>query len=164
MTADGIALIKRFEGCRLTAYQDDSPERIWTIGWGCTHGVTPGMAIDQATADAWLVRDLGYTEALLEGCLGGAPVPDSAWNALVSFCYNVGFGLKGIKSGFRVLVGGNPSTLLKKVLAGNFEGAAEEFPKWAHSGGSLSAGLLTRRLAEKAMFEGEPDGQTEKPA
>ena len=52
----GIALIKRFEGCRLTAYKCSAG--VWTIGYGHTSGVHSGQAITQAQADALLRQDL----------------------------------------------------------------------------------------------------------
>ena len=53
---DGIDLIKRFESCRLTAYQDFGG--VWTIGWGHTKDVCEGMTVSQNEADACLVTDL----------------------------------------------------------------------------------------------------------
>ena len=54
----GLALIKRFEGCRLTAYKPVSTEKYWTIGWG-HYGpdVREGQVITQTQADALLISD-----------------------------------------------------------------------------------------------------------
>ena len=49
---NGLSLIKRFEGCRLTAYQDSIG--IWTIGYGHTSGVAKGQTITQIQADRYL--------------------------------------------------------------------------------------------------------------
>ena len=56
--AAGLALIKRFEGCRLTAYKPVPTEKYWTIGWG-HYGpdVREGDRITQAEADAMLAAD-----------------------------------------------------------------------------------------------------------
>lgn len=51
-----IALIKKFEGCRLTSYQDSVG--VWTIGYGHTAGVKRGMKITQAQAEKYLAEDL----------------------------------------------------------------------------------------------------------
>ena len=51
-----IALIKKFEGCRLTSYQDSVG--VWTIGYGHTAGVKRGMKISQAQAEKYLTEDL----------------------------------------------------------------------------------------------------------
>ena len=37
---EGIALIKKFEGCELTAYQCSAD--VWTLGYGHTAGVSEG--------------------------------------------------------------------------------------------------------------------------
>ena len=60
----GLALIKRFEGCYLTAYKDRVG--VWTIGWGTTNAdrsitgrtLKRGMKISQSTADDWLRKSL----------------------------------------------------------------------------------------------------------
>ena len=52
----GIALIKSFEGCRLTAYL--CPSGVWTIGYGHTEGVSKGQVITQEQADIFLKSDL----------------------------------------------------------------------------------------------------------
>lgn len=60
----GLALIKEFEGCRLTVYQDSVG--VWTIGYGTTNAdkaitgtsICKGLQITQATADEWLRRSV----------------------------------------------------------------------------------------------------------
>ena len=55
----GIALIKSFEGCRLTAYKAVSTEKYYTIGWGHYGAdVKAGQTISQDEADALLLSDL----------------------------------------------------------------------------------------------------------
>lgn len=87
---DGIALIKKFEGCRLTAYPDpgtgDAP---WTIGYGWTHPVDGkpvkrGMTIDQQTADRLLKTGLvGYENDVLK--VVRVKLTQGQFDALVSF-------------------------------------------------------------------------------
>jgi GH24 family phage-related lysozyme (muramidase) len=67
------------------------------------------------------------------------------FDALVSFCYNVGSGA------FR------GSTLLKKVNAEAHEEAAEQFLRWKYVDGEVSRGLLRRREAEAALYRGQID-------
>ena len=51
----GLALTEQFEGCRLTAYQDQVG--VWTIGYGHTGtDVTPGLTITQQQAEAGLFQ------------------------------------------------------------------------------------------------------------
>ena len=60
----------------------------------------------------------------------------------VSFCLNVG------QENFR------NSTLLRKINASDFAGAAAQFLGWVYAGGKVEAGLLRRRQAEAQMFVG----------
>ena len=45
------------------------------------------------------------------------------------------------------------STLLKKLLKGDVQGAAAEFPRWNKAGGKELPGLVDRRAEERALFE-----------
>ncbi|QXY99468.1 lysozyme [Enterobacter hormaechei] len=141
----GIALIKGFEGCRLTAYPDPGTGGApWTIGYGWTlpvdgKPVKPGMTIDQATADRLLKTGLvRYENDVLK--IVKVKLTQNQFDALVSFAYNVGS---------RAL---STSTLLQKINAGDIKGAADEFPKWNKAGGKVMAGLTNRRKAERALF------------
>ncbi len=138
----GIALIKEFEGCRLTAYL--CPADKWTIGYGWTYPVDGkpikrGMTIDQTTADRLLKTGLvGYENDILK--LVKVKLSQSQFDALVSFAYNLGA---------RAL---STSTLLKKLNAGNYRGAVDEFTRWNKAGGEVLAGLTRRREAERRLF------------
>lgn len=141
----GIALIKGFEGCRLTAYPDPGTGGApWTIGYGWTYPVDgkpikPGMKIDQATADRLLKTGLvSYENDVLK--LVKVKLSQNQFDALVSFAYNVGS---------RAL---STSTLLKKLNAGDIKGAADEFLRWNKAGGKVLNGLTRRREAERALF------------
>ncbi|MEB1043904.1 lysozyme [Citrobacter freundii] len=141
----GIALIKGFEGCRLTAYPDPGTGGApWTIGYGWTHPidgkpVKPGMTIDQETADRLLKTGLvSYENDVLK--LVRVKLTKGQFDALVSFAYNVGS---------RAL---STSTLLKKLNAGDIKGAADEFLHWNKAGGKVLNGLTRRREAERALF------------
>ncbi|EQA9810009.1 lysozyme [Klebsiella oxytoca] len=142
---EGIALIKGFEGCRLTAYPDPGTGGApWTIGYGWTlpvdgKPVRPGMTIDQATADRLLKAGLvSYESDVLK--LVKVKLTQNQFDALLSFAYNVGS---------RAL---STSTLLKKLNAGDIKGAADEFLRWNKSGGKVLNGLARRREAERALF------------
>lgn len=133
----GIALIKGFESCRLTAYPDIAG--VWTIGWGHTADVKEGMTIAQSEADALLLADL----ARFEDCVNDAvavPLTQNQFDALVSFTFNVGC------AAFR------NSTLLRLLNTGDSSGAALQFGEWVHAGGHISLGLQFRRQAETALF------------
>src|SRR5438270_11416483 len=57
----GLAMIKSFEGLRLDAYRD--PVGIWTIGYGHTLGVQPGMTLTEPQATDFLRQDLAAAES-----------------------------------------------------------------------------------------------------
>ena len=134
----GIALIKASEGLRLDSYQDSVG--VWTIGFGSTRGVKAGMRITTEQADDRLREDLAVAEQCVERC-AVVTLTDNEFAALVSFSFNLGCGaLRG-------------STLLRKLNAGEFDEAADEFKRWNHAGGHILAGLTDRRAAESALFE-----------
>lgn len=138
---DCIDLIKKWEGLRLKAYQDQ--KGIWTIGYGST-----GPGIDQHTEWSQSLANLALITRI--NALGGlvlhaiAPhISQNQLDALVSLVYNIGIGaFKG-------------STLLRKINGRDFEGAAGELVKWDHINGVVSQGLLNRRLEERALFLGD---------
>lgn len=137
---DGLRLIEHYEGLELKAYKD--PVGIWTIGYGDTKNVQPGMVITRDEAQARLKRRLyeefepGVRNALQ------VQVNQREFDALVSFAYNLGVA---------ALAG---STLMKKLNAGDNNGAANEFERWKNAGGKELLGLKRRRLAEKLVFLG----------
>lgn len=137
---DGLALIKRFEGCKLTAYPDPGTGGDpWTIGWGATGpGIEKGVTWTQAEADARLENDLGKYAEQVASALGNAPTSQKQFDALVSFHYNTG------------AIG--RATLTKLHKAGKFEEAAREFARWNRAGGRVLPGLTRRRAAEAAMY------------
>lgn len=135
----GIDLVKSFELCRLHAFKP-TPNDVWTIGWGRTRGVKEGDFCTQEQADQWLLEDLGDAENCVNK-LVTVPMTQGEFDALVSFAYNLGcMALRG-------------STLLRKLNASDYDGAAEEFKKWNHQGKEVLAGLTKRRTAEQELFE-----------
>lgn len=137
---NGLLLIKSFEGLRLRAYRD--AVGIWTIGYGTTRNVRPGMAISEDRAVSFLQEDLARFEKSIRDSVRVA-INDNQFAALASFVYNVGPGA------FR------SSTLLRKLNQGDIRGAADEFPRWNKAGGRALAGLTRRRNAERLLFLGE---------
>ena len=87
ISAAGLDLLKRFEGCRLKAYPDPgSGDAPWTIGYGHTGvEVVPGLVITQAQAEAWLRADLAQSQRALETLLADVPLNQGQFDALVSF-------------------------------------------------------------------------------
>ncbi|HBL7126824.1 lysozyme [Enterobacter asburiae] len=138
----GISLIKQFEGCKLTAYQDSVG--VWTIGYGWTQPVDgkpirAGMTIKQETAERLLKTGLVSYESDVSR-LVKVGLTQGQFDALVSFTYNLGA---------RSL---STSTLLRKLNAGDYAGASDEFLRWNKAGGKVLNGLTRRREAERALF------------
>lgn len=165
---EAVELIKSFEGIvdgdprtvNLDAYLD--PVGIWTIGWGhvvrfrgqplrgadnrgIARALYPG-GITRAQAEALLRGDLIDTISNVQA-LVKVPVSDGAFGALVSFAFNVGAGALA------------QSTLLRKLNARDFAGAADQFLVWnkGRKNGVLVElpGLTRRRRAERALFLGQ---------
>jgi lysozyme len=136
-----IALVKASEGCRLTAYRDSVG--ILTIGYGSTGGIKPGQTITQAEAEAMLVDDLdAAAEAVRK--LVTVPLTQGQFDALCDFVFNLGEGRL------------RDSTLLRLLNQGKYGEAAAQFRFWVMAGGHPLPGLVKRRAAERALFEGKP--------
>lgn len=134
----GLALTEGFEGLKTFAYKP-FPTDPWTCGFGHTKGVTASTTCDEALAEQWLLEDVADAEAAVNRLVHIA-MSQEEFDSLVDFCFNLGIGnFAG-------------STLLKLLNARDIEGAANEFAKWDRAGGVEVAGLLKRRLAEKALF------------
>ncbi|WP_286882069.1 lysozyme [Pantoea sp. UBA5037] len=134
---NGINLVKRFEGLELKAYRDSVG--ILTIGYGHTHAVKAGDIITGEQADAFLREDLQVAELTVNTNVK-AKLTQGQFDALVSFVFNLGSG-NFVKS-----------TLIRKLNAGDYAGAADEFGKWVNAGGKKLPGLVKRRAAEREVF------------
>lgn len=134
-----IELIRRFEGCRLTAYR--CPAGVWTCGWGATGpDVQEGTVWSQADADARLVEDATCV-FLAAGRLSPRLWDDTRQHvAIADFCFNLG------TTRYKA------STLRRRIDAGDRQGAIEELPKWVWGGGRKLPGLVLRRAAEAALI------------
>lgn len=140
-----INLVKQHEGFRPYAYLDTSGLPV--IGYGQTRingkTVQIGQYITQAQADTALEQELHYIQSLVLASVQVNLTPHQL-GALTSLVYNAG--TRVIKN----------STLIRKLNAGDYLGAAQEFPRWnkANQGGKLVVfpGLTKRRLEEQKLF------------
>lgn len=136
----GLYIIKKFEGLELEPYMDDNDG--WTIGYGHKYpkGSPKPENITQEQAEELLRKDLAWAE---KAVFDTVPewLNDNQFSALVSFVYNIG------PVNFR------SSTLLKKLVQGDVNGAAKEFGRWKYDDGKELPGLVKRRLAEKTLFK-----------
>lgn len=137
----GVALIKSFEGKRLEAYPDPATGGDpWTIGYGSTKDVYPGLVITEEEATERLLDDLTTFEKCVNNACAGIPLTQGMFDALVAFSFNVG--CANLKS----------STLLRKLRSGDEDGAAQEFLRWNRANGQIMKGLTRRREAERDLF------------
>lgn len=152
VSAAGVALIKRFEGCArrradglYEAYPDPGTgAEPWTIGWGATGaGIGPDTVWTQDECDARFAADLARYAAEVVRVLQGSDTTQSQFDALVSFHYNTG----AIER----------ATLMQKHKEGDYAGAVKEFARWNRAGGRVMPGLARRRAAEAALYQGGSD-------
>lgn len=129
----GIDLIKKFEGCRLTAYK--CPAGVWTIGYGHTAGVKPGDKITVLQAEEMLKSDLASYEKKVDKYTNKYRWNQNEFDALVSFAYNIGSIDQLTANGTRD----------RKTIA-------EKFVLYNKAGGKVLSGLTKRRMEEKALF------------
>ena len=140
ISKEGIALIKKFEGLELTAYQDSVG--IWTIGWGHTKDVFEGMEISKEEAEAFLEIELEEFESYVED-LVDVELEQCQFDALVCWVFNLGPTNLG------------ESTLLKLLNAGDYHTTPAQIKRWNKAGGKTLQGLIRRREAEALLFEGK---------
>lgn len=143
MSALDIAarIVQKWEGCRLTAYQDGGG--VWTIGWGQTGGdVGPGVVWSQAQADRRLDQTLQSVARGVEESVAVA-LADNELAALISFAYNIGLDAFA------------KSTLVRRLNAGQRDEAASMFLRWVYDNGVVVPGLANRRDYERKVFLGQ---------
>jgi|TARA_B100000073_G_scaffold157861_1_gene130289 lysozyme len=139
-SAEGISLIKKFEGCELTAYQCSAG--VWTIGYGHTKGIEEGMEISQEEAEQMLVDELHEYENYINKYVT-APLSQNQFDAMVSWVYNLG--PANLKA----------STLLKVLNAEDYDGVPAQIKRWNKAGGEILDGLIRRREAEARLFKND---------
>lgn len=142
VSTSAVELVKSLEGFRANAYLD--PVGVATIGWGTTRingrPVRLGMRVTQAEAEKLLAADMKSSADAVKR-LARVKLTPGQFGALTSFTYNCGEGTLA------------KSTLLKKLNAGDYQGAAQLFPLYNKGrNGRTYAGLTKRRLAEQKMF------------
>jgi GH24 family phage-related lysozyme (muramidase) len=137
ISQNGINLIKEFEGCKLTAYDDGTGTS--TIGYGHTKGVKMDDIITQERAEELLKEDLieyeGYVQALINNGIIEFPINQNQFDALTSFCMNLG------ESNLMMLVKNRTANIV-----------ADKILLYNHANGEVWEGLTRRRQAERELF------------
>lgn len=138
INADGLALIKEYEGLHLKPYR--CPAGIWTVGYGHTRGVMDGMTITAQEAEELLQDDLRMIERAV--CrLVRVKLSDNQFSALVCFAFNVGVGSF------------ERSTLLRLLNRGWYDQVPAQLLRWNRAGGEALGGLTRRRIAEGQLWK-----------
>lgn len=117
------------------------PGDVPTIGFGTTEGVKLGDKITPPVALKRALVDVQKFEGALKACVT-APLSQGEYDAWISFSYNVG------ASAFC------RSTAVKKLNAGDYEGACREMDKWIYVKGRRIHGLVNRRAMERDLCLG----------
>ena len=142
-----IALIKHHEGVRSRPYR--CPANLWTVGVG--HLIGDGKSLPdswnrtftEAEIDGILKSDLRRFELGVHKMLPNVPLRQHEFDAIISFCFNLGLGCF------------QRSTLRQALLRGDKKAAMESLVKYCRAGGKILRGLQIRRMDEKALFEGK---------
>lgn len=144
VTANCLAIIREFEGFYSKPYL--CPAGVPTIGYGSTRyedgrPVTLNdPPIDKERADAIMLATLAREYEPAVNRYVQVPLTQNQFDALVDFAYNAG--AQNLRN----------STLLKKLNAGDYAGAAKEFGKWVYGGGKVLPGLVRRATARQKLF------------
>lgn len=132
-------LIATFEGCRLETYKCSAGHD--TIGYGHLIGEDENnlreKRLTNEEALALLERDISTRTSLT--AITNSLEPHQS-DALTSLCFNIGI------TNFR------GADIVAQVNDGDMTAAVEYFGHWRRAGGSISAGLIKRRLAEACIF------------
>jgi lysozyme len=142
-----IALIKHHEGVRSRPYR--CPANLWTVGVG--HLIGDGKSLpdswnrtfSQEEIDGILKSDLRRFELGVHKMLPNVPLRQCEFDAIISFCFNLGLGCF------------QRSTIRQALLRGDKTQAMESLVKYCRAGGKILRGLQLRRLDERALFEGK---------
>ena len=139
----GLEIIKHFEGFSSDPYL--CPADVATIGYGATYGfdhkriTMDHRPISLEEGEALLAQELRSVERSVRRLVQVA-LTQNQFDALVSFTFNLGSGRL------------QSSTLRSKLNREDYEGAADELPKWRKAGGKVLLGLVKRRAVERKLF------------
>jgi lysozyme len=142
LSQSGFDFLRHEEGLRLEAYPDAGK---WAIGIGCQtyQDGTPVKEGDKISEWDAIRLATWHIERLEEVIAKVVEVELSQqqWDALDSLGFNIG--TEALAN----------STLVRKLNAGDFAGAAAEFDRWNRSQGVVNEVLVARRKRERALFE-----------
>lgn len=140
-----LGLIRHFESLALKAYL--CPANVPTIGYGTTiypngRKIKLGEVCTAEQASDYLKHDLAYFEKMVDAYTRD-DISQQQFDAMVSFCYNVG--AANLKA----------STLLREINTNPLDTARikAQFLRWNRGGGQVLKGLTRRRNAEAYLYQ-----------
>lgn len=140
ISKEGVDLVKKFEGCRLEAYQ--CAAGVWTCGYGSTRGVQKGDVWTQEKAETMLIDELeeygSYVSDMVQ-----VPLHQCQYDSLTSWTFNLG--PTNLQS----------SSLLRVINERKYEEVPYQIKRWNKVSGQVNDGLIRRREAEALLFEGK---------
>ena len=133
---NGLELIKKYEGCRTSAYK--CPAGVWTIGYGHSTGVRPGDKITLSQADELLRQDIARYESIVNAYDSIYHWTQNQFDALCSFAFNIGniTGLTGAGTRDKYMI-------------------ADKMLLYVNAAGKKLTGLVKRREEERELFLSE---------
>lgn len=141
VSAEGLALVKRYEGFRAEPLTLADGRVV--VGHGHVQAVAPAAPLTEAEAEALLKQDLAGIEAAISARVL-APLTQAQFDALVSFVFSIGVDAFA------------KSDVLRRLNAGEPIAAACAMDAWRKSrvNGEVQVldALVRRRSAERAMF------------
>lgn len=139
LSVSGLSYIQQHEGLVLGVYLD--PVGIPTVCYGhMDQRLKVGTRFTKAQCSQFLYEDTKTAQQAVKD-LVTSPLTQNQYDALVSLVFNIG------RPAF------SRSALLRKLNSGDYEGAAQEFPKWVYAKGKKLPGLVTRRNSEMELFK-----------
>jgi len=141
LSASALVGIATWEGFKPKAYIP-IPGDVPTIGFGTTKNVKMGDTIDPVSALQRKIEDISKFEGALKQCVT-VPLHQHEYDAYLSLAYNIGPGAFC------------KSTLVRKLNAGDYEGACKEILRWDRASGKVVQGLTNRRQAEYKQCTGK---------
>ena len=141
---NGLNLIKKWETFKAEPYQ--CAAGVWTIGYGHTRTVDGALTtpISEDTAETLLKQDVYFIEKQLEPLIRELELNQNQYDAIVSFCFNLGVGAFKKSNAFREML--LESTDSKMI--------ADSWITFRNAGGRYLRGLMLRRFDELMLYYG----------
>jgi lysozyme len=146
VSAQGLALIRAFEGFSASAYH--CPAGYLTIGYGHVIGAAERDSlrrVDDMQAETLLRQDTQKAGAAVLRLIH-VSLTQGQFDALVSFTFNLGSGAL------------QRSTLRRVINRGEHGEVPAQMKRWVWAGGRRISGLLRRREAEARLYMQVADG------